>query len=52
MLFLITQASFTWQKNASKMWISISSLHTKYLFVDIDKNAQVKKKKVSFHRAI
>lgn len=32
------------------MWISISFLHTKYLFVDIDKNAQ--EKKVSFHKVI
>lgn len=50
MLFLITQTSFTWQKIAAKMRISTCLLHTKYLFVDIDKNAQ--EKKVSFHKVI
>lgn len=34
------------------MGISISLLHTKYLFVDIDKTALVQEKNVSFHKVI
>lgn len=47
-LFLITQISFTWQNIAGKMGISISLLHTKYLFVDIDKTALVQEKMLVF----
>lgn len=44
-LFLITQINFTWQNTAVKMGIPVSLLHTKYLFVHIEKNTLLQEKK-------